>query len=834
MRTEVSLTRSIVKSKSRIPNLLRLKQKGPGRGGIYSKDARKLAREMVAAGCSRQKVGTLIKNVGATFGIEIKSTMSRCTVSRAVLEGGVAAKMQIGYEMLQTNACTISADSTSHRKQNYESRHIALRTPDYNSPQSRLCIDTSAIPRLRLLCVDATLDHTSEASVNGFLGNMDEISDLFNRSPLAKRLNLQFRIRHFLKILRGMNGDHANNEKSTAKGLQQAKHDAAIEDLGEEKLADLGVELGVRDLILYLASWNAKKIADAGGMESYERLTPQQKAETDAALMKEIVRDLGQAEYDNLADKDRRMIDLFIWAGCCMHKDQNSFKGGNTEMMAEWARINAEPPVLLANKGNAAILNRILDPSIRIDKLNEDQKAALEASTRGAVKAVALAGAIFNNKDDKKGQGDIHIDHFKECTHLLRSSTRHKRFPDTSNVRIGSHGLACCELISLLDEYISFLEGMKHAKHNPGHTNIEVNVLKALRDKATLTEMSAIVLYMNVISHPYMRVVRGPGTENVNALDLGPLHQKVEAHIRQILENPDVLFGPDASYETATLDGKAWHDPKAVETVFDMCSELVHLQAITLAFFRGSLSTWTRFSAEFAPGGLIDEATADEKQLAWMPSTNDANEGALGQLRVTLRNKPTLTLHQYNALAMYSRNQTISFMNALFEAEDHEFVMREARRIDSSGLAKKRRQEQVAFRTRIIQMSKEKEEAKKKRAQEICEKLASIPLIRSLTELNSSKTWTRKLLDDQLDALRYRKVTGIPSKSSISKVVEKKAALEKAFKEYERRLLELGRTHPDSLEVLELEFYVWDHITWSWIICIAFALSSQQSHKVGT
>ncbi|THU87915.1 hypothetical protein K435DRAFT_559677, partial [Dendrothele bispora CBS 962.96] len=135
----------------------------------------------------------------------IKSTMSRRTVSRAVLEGGVAAKMQIGYEMLQTNG---DADSTSHRKQNYESRHIALRTPDYDSPQSRLCVDTSAIPHLRLLCVDATLDHTSKASVNGFLGNMDEISDLFNRSPLAKRLNLQFRIRHFLKILRGMNGDH--------------------------------------------------------------------------------------------------------------------------------------------------------------------------------------------------------------------------------------------------------------------------------------------------------------------------------------------------------------------------------------------------------------------------------------------------------------------------------------------------------------------------------------------------------------------------------------------------------------------------------------------------
>jgi len=30
-----------------------------------------------------------------------------------------------------------------------------------------------------------------------------------------------------------------------------------------------------------------------------------------------------------------------------------------------------------------------------------------------------------------------------------------------------------------------------------------------------------------------------------------------------------------------------------------------------------------RFISEFAPGGLIDEATVEEKELAWMPTTND-------------------------------------------------------------------------------------------------------------------------------------------------------------------------------------------------------------------
>ena len=44
--------------------------------------------------------------------------------------------------------------------------------------------------------------------------------------------------------------------------------------------------------------------------------------------------------------------------------------------------------------------------------------------------------------------------------------------------------------------------------------------------------------------------------------------------------------------------------------------------------------TWKRFISEFAPGGLIDEATAEEKELAWMPPTNDINEGAVGSFCV--------------------------------------------------------------------------------------------------------------------------------------------------------------------------------------------------------
>ena len=93
------------------------------------------------------------------------------------------------------------------------------------------------------------------------------------------------------------------------------------------------------------------------------------------------------------------------------------------------------------------------------------------------------------------------------------------------------------------------------------------------------------------------------------------------------------------------------------------------MKAITVAFLRGALVTWEWFTAEFAPGGLIDEASADEKHLAWMPATNDVNEGALGAYRVVIRGKPSLTLHQYNAMAMFQHNDTQAFMDATVRAE---------------------------------------------------------------------------------------------------------------------------------------------------------------------
>lgn len=74
------------------------------RRGAYTPEARALARIVVKAGCSQAQVGGLIKNVGKLLGITVRNPMSRRTVSRAILEGGIAAKIQLGYEMSRTES----------------------------------------------------------------------------------------------------------------------------------------------------------------------------------------------------------------------------------------------------------------------------------------------------------------------------------------------------------------------------------------------------------------------------------------------------------------------------------------------------------------------------------------------------------------------------------------------------------------------------------------------------------------------------------------------------------------------------------------------------------
>lgn len=74
------------------------------RRGAYTPMARSLAHTLVQSGCSQKKVGHTIRTIAAALGVSVKECMSAHTVWRAVLEGGIAADIQLGYEISQAQS----------------------------------------------------------------------------------------------------------------------------------------------------------------------------------------------------------------------------------------------------------------------------------------------------------------------------------------------------------------------------------------------------------------------------------------------------------------------------------------------------------------------------------------------------------------------------------------------------------------------------------------------------------------------------------------------------------------------------------------------------------
>ena len=158
-------------------------------------------------------------------------------------------------------------------------------------------------------------------------------------------------------------------------------------------------------------------------------------------------------------------------------------------MMAYWVNSGTMAPILLMNRDvEAASSSR--DVTTR--------KRAMEKSCGGGVKLVELAGGIFRNKDDKKGQHDVW--RFYAEAHLGNLLT----FPDTSNTRFGSNCEGAAELLVHLDLYIEFMEFFLDKKEKQTFNHMELNVYRGLHDMSTLAELSVLAIYVQSIIHPYM------------------------------------------------------------------------------------------------------------------------------------------------------------------------------------------------------------------------------------------------------------------------------------------------------------------------------------------
>ena len=102
-----------------------------------------------------------------------------------------------------------------------------------------------------------------------------------------------------------------------------------------------------------------------------------------------------------------------------------------------------------------------------------------------------------------------------------------------------------------------------------------------------------------------------------------------------------------------------------------------------------------------------------------MPAANDVNDRILESLCQLMQLHPKITLHMFNAQAMYQRNNTQPFMNKHFDEDDYKFLMKMCCELDASGVEKRRQKKVMACAIAKTKQRREKrEKAAKKQADE--------------------------------------------------------------------------------------------------------------------
>ncbi|KAK0235259.1 hypothetical protein EDD85DRAFT_954809 [Armillaria nabsnona] len=216
--------------------------------------------------------------------------MSCRTVGRAITEGGAAAKLQLAYELNGVKGFTVSGDATSHKSTNYEAMHVTYIAPNYDNPSH------PSAPSTRLFAISSTVSHHSKTQVQCWKKYISDICTLFSCCPISKRTQITFNIPDFLRMLKGMHGDHASDQKKTVKLMLAWKTEVIRTQLGWEHFETLSAA----QLTEALTEVKMKCVDNAGGFAEWLKLDEEETATRYKAAMDALALKLGQEEYEKL------------------------------------------------------------------------------------------------------------------------------------------------------------------------------------------------------------------------------------------------------------------------------------------------------------------------------------------------------------------------------------------------------------------------------------------------------------------------------------------------------------------------------------------------------
>lgn len=486
--------------------------------------------------------------------------------------------------------------------------------------------------------------------MKGNIETLERIINTYNRSPLgstSKTVERPLDLPNLARQYVGTHGDHASDVKKVHQLMGQWKDVLVRIGVGKDYLFSKMRE--EREALL--AESRRARIESLGGDSVWEGLSSEEKEEHEMSYLN----DLCESLYDDasllLSDEEKFILELWVWAGCGMHKDLNAVKGGVSGMKGIWPGLGIAP-VELPNKDNAAVIR--LEEGGVAGSESEVLKRAKGSSYGGASKTCDLGGLLLNHYDDKQGEGDVFRDYMKKFKGVLT------RFPAVSKTRFGTYLEAAAYILTHLDELVQYIRLIEDRKGSHTLNNLETNFLKAIQDPPTLTELAVFAIYLETVSYDYMWAIRG---EHTNALEAGPFHQKTKDHIKKLIKDPHLILSSSSDPRTATLgERECWKRPEVMRMVHEHPYRFPYLEELLVGFLDRALVTWERFTSEFDEDGAIVGLTESQKKLCSMPPTNDVNEGALGRTRISLRQKSTIHLETVNSSIRLKSNKTEEWM----------------------------------------------------------------------------------------------------------------------------------------------------------------------------
>ncbi|KAF7333104.1 hypothetical protein MVEN_02375700 [Mycena venus] len=521
----------------------------PTKNGQYTAAACALSRDLTHAGCSAGKIAFAVQSCARAFGIKIHcGFMSARTVGRVVDEGGKYGEIQLAREIMNAPGFVESSDGTTLRGITVESRHITLLVPSY-APNVDDSNQSTWQHRTRFVEVAPALDHTAQRQFQGTMEAANRIADVYSRSPLAAQERRVMEKNEYWRKKLGEGKDHAADGKKEFKISAAHKKDVIIEDLGRAAMDDEDTATG--HILTTMMEITDEDLAAAGkiSMDEVAALSIEARSQLSETALE---RRLGEEKFESLTPEEQANLCTHVFGGCCCHKDLNVLRIGYHAVQLVYSTHCLPPPVLLANKANAATIDigsKDLD--------NAAVQAAVESSTCGAIKLLQLIGAVLRHKDSERGYQD-------KCTIFMRQRKLElydldepNKFPDVFNNRYGCYSYAAAEVVcfhGLIQELVTeIIDG----KTNSGQANhMEQNILKGLNCDVTMTELVALALYGASVSWPYMATVRGTKDEPINLLSLTGIHRKLPEFCAHVAAHPYILLDPTTSLETLTIDGK--------------------------------------------------------------------------------------------------------------------------------------------------------------------------------------------------------------------------------------------------------------------------------------